>query len=85
MNPMLKKTIIRDVEPEAIPEIASNSDKLAEYVIDNSRNASIILLHVMYKVREALLESLHQIIEGLKKKGFEFKTVSEMLKYIEHQ
>ena len=76
-----RKTIMWDVAPESIPEIANDSKKLANYVIENSKNGSIILMHVMYKGRTTSLESLNEIIEGLKNKGFEFKTVSEIINY----
>ncbi len=76
-----RKTIMWDVAPESIPEIVNDSKKLANYVIENSKNGSIILMHVMYKGRTKSLESLNDIIEGLKNKGFEFKTVSEIINY----
>ena len=76
-----RKTIMWDIAPEVIPEIANDPEKLAAYVIEHSKNGSIILMHLMSEDRQASLKSLHQLIPGLKSKGFEFKTISEILKY----
>lgn len=76
-----RKTIMWDVEPESNPHTAKSSDKIAEFVLDNSSSGSIILLHGMFESRKESVKSINKIIEGLKKKGFEFKTISELLKY----
>jgi peptidoglycan/xylan/chitin deacetylase (PgdA/CDA1 family) len=74
-----RKTIMWDVEPESYPEVADNPDALAKYVIDNARNGSIIIMHVMYRSREVSRQALPLIIDGLRQRGFEFVTVSKLI------
>lgn len=74
-----RKTIMWDVEPESFPDVADNPDALAKYVIDNAKNGSIILMHVMYRSRDVSRQALPQIIEGLRQRGFSFVTVSQLL------
>ncbi|XUY26163.1 polysaccharide deacetylase family protein [Agrobacterium sp. rho-8.1] len=75
-----RKTIMWDVEPESFADIAGNVDAMTRYVIDNARNGSIIILHVMYRGRDVSRQALPQIIDGLRQRGFGFVTVSELLK-----
>ena len=74
-----RKTIMWDLSPEGDPALNMDPAKLAQFVIDNTTNGSIILLHPMNPGREASLNALDPIIRGLKAKGFVFKTVSELL------
>ena len=71
-----RKTITWDVEPETYVE---KSEDLIKHTLDNTKNGSIILLHVMYNSRTESMKSVRPIIKGLREKGFEFKTVSEVL------
>jgi len=74
-----RKSITWDVEPESSPEIAADSDKIAEHVLSRARPGSIIILHVMYRSRSESLKAVRKIVEGLKAQGYSFKTVSELL------
>jgi chitin deacetylase len=74
-----RKSITWDVEPDSYPEIAADSDKIAAYVLAQTRPGSIIILHVMYKSRSESLQAVQKIITGLKAQGYSFKTVSELL------
>jgi chitin deacetylase len=74
-----RKTILWNIEPDSYPEIASDSKKIVEHVNENIEPGSIILLHVMYGSRKESLESVKGIVDSLKAKGYEFKTVSEMV------
>ena len=74
-----RRTITWDVEPESFPEFAKSSEATAQYVLDNTKNGSIILLHVMYDRQKKSLSAVKPIIEGLKQKGFRFVTVSELI------
>ena len=74
-----RQTIIWDVEPESFPEIAKSSEETAKYVLGNTKEGSIILLHVMYDPQKKSLTAVKPIIEGLKQKGFRFVTVSELI------
>ncbi|MGM7723923.1 polysaccharide deacetylase family protein [Metabacillus sp. Hm71] len=78
-----RKSILWDIEPETDPEIGADSEKIVQYVNDHVENGSIILLHVMYDSRQESLESVEGIINELTEQGYEFKTVSELLKYEE--
>lgn len=74
-----RKSITWDVEPDSYPEIAADSDKIAEHVLSKTRPGSIIILHVMYRSRSESLKAVKKILEGLKAQGYSFKTVSELL------
>ncbi len=74
-----RKSITWDVEPESFPEVASEKDKIVAHTLANTRPGSIILLHVIYESRAESLNAVREIIAGLKKEGYEFKTVSELL------
>jgi len=73
-----RKTILWDIEPNSFPEINSSSDTIVQYVVDNVKPGSIILLHPMYDDKGTTIGALKGIIEGLKNKGYEFKTVNEL-------
>jgi chitin deacetylase len=74
-----RKTITWDVEPESYPEIDADSNRIVQHVLANIRPGSIILLHVMYESRGESRKSVRRIISGLKREGYSFKTVSELL------
>jgi chitin deacetylase len=74
-----RKTITWDIEPESHPEIDADSNKIVEHVLANTSPGSIILLHVMYQSRGESRKSVRRIISGLKREGYSFKTVSELL------
>lgn len=74
-----RKTILWDLEPNSYPEINSNSEKIVQYVVDNAKPGSIIILHPMYDEKGNTINALKGIIEGLKNKGYVFKTVNELL------
>lgn len=76
-----RKSITWDVEPDSITEIGKDANKIVEYVLVNAKPGSIILLHVMYPSRKESLKSVKGIIAGLKSRGYEFKTVSELLSF----
>ncbi|MBD9387224.1 polysaccharide deacetylase family protein [Agrobacterium sp. AGB01] len=74
-----RKTITWDIEPESYPDIAGNADAMATHVLEKAQNGSIILLHVMYRSGEASRAAVPKIVEGLRQRGFEFVTVSQLL------
>lgn len=74
-----RKTIMWNVEPEDVPEIRQDPQRIADYTVEQAKPGSIILLHVMYPGREATMQSVQGIISGLRAKGYEFRTVSELL------
>lgn len=74
-----RTTIFWDVEPESHPEIAADADRIVSYVLDEAQPGSIILLHVMYDSRAETMQAVPGIIQGLRGKGYQFVTVSELL------
>lgn len=71
-----RKTITWDVEPETFFE---RSEDIVEHTLDTAKSGSIILLHVAFDSRRESMKSVRPIIRGLREKGFEFRTVSELL------
>jgi len=74
-----RKSITWDIEPDSYPEVAADSDKIAEHVLSRARPGSIIILHVMYSNRVESLKAVRKIVGGLKAQGYSFKTVTELL------
>ncbi|MHC1682260.1 MAG: polysaccharide deacetylase family protein [Clostridiaceae bacterium] len=74
-----RKTILWDLEPNSYPEVNSSAENIISYVIDNVKPGSIILLHPMYDSEPTTIDSLKGIIEGLKERGYTFKTINEIL------
>lgn len=72
-------SITWDVEPESYPDIAADSQQIAQHVVDNVRPGSIILLHVMFKSREPSMLAVPAIVQRLKADGYRFVTVNELL------
>lgn len=72
-------TVLCDVEPETVLGFSASSQEISNYVIENSKEGSIILLHIMYDSRTEALDSLETIVNGLREKGYDFATVSELL------
>ena len=74
-----RKTIMWDSEPESYPEIAKSAQKISEYVLSKAHPGSVILLHAMYKSRAETRKALPVIIDGLRKRGYRFVTVSQLI------
>lgn len=74
-----KKTITWDIEPNTYPDINSSSDRIVKFVVEKAKPGSIILLHPMYDKNGTTTGALKGIIEGLRDKGYKFKTVNELL------
>jgi peptidoglycan/xylan/chitin deacetylase (PgdA/CDA1 family) len=71
--------IFWDVAPEGYADVPDEPERIVERVLTETRPGSIILLHVMAKGRPASRQALPGIIKGLKDRGYEFVTVSELL------
>ena len=74
-----RTTVVWDLEPDSIADIASDPEALADHVVENARPGSIVLMHVMYGSREPTRKALPAILERLSAKGYRFVTVSDLL------
>lgn len=63
-----------DIEPDSQPNV-----DITARVLEKTRPGSIILLHPWYANRARVRAALPSIIEGLRARGYEFVTVSELL------
>jgi len=80
LNKTNRTSITWDVAPERqLGEMAS-TEEIVEYTLANTKPGSIILLHVMYPSRKNSMQAVPGIITGLRADGYEFVTVSELLK-----
>ncbi len=73
-------TVMWDVEPEKDDDIGRDPAKIVQHVADNVRPGSIVLMHVMYQSRAPSRAALPGVIDALRKQGYTFVTVSELLK-----
>ncbi len=55
-----------------------NKDLIVNKVIDTVENGSIILIH---DIHERSVESIPEMVSQLRKRGYEFVTISELLSY----
>lgn len=74
-----RTTITWDVEPESDDAIAADPYRIAAHVIETTKPGSIVIMHLMYPARDTSRKALPLVIDGLRKKGFRFVTVSELL------
>ena len=73
------KTIMWDVEPDTFYK---NTEDKIKYTLEKTRPGSIILLHPFCSTEcKSDREMLPVIIQGLKKQGYRFVTISELLDY----
>jgi len=74
------KNILFDVEPQDYRGL--DSERIADYVLKNTKPGSIILLHDGYQAAGSkVAQTTERVILGLKEKGYQFKTVSELLNF----
>lgn len=74
-----RRTILWNHEPDSGDSRDASAAAIAREVVDAAAPGDIILLHVMYRSRQASLDAVPEIIAGLHARGFEFVTVSELL------
>jgi peptidoglycan-N-acetylglucosamine deacetylase len=70
-------TIMWDVEPDSDP--AGSAADIARRAVSEVRPGSIILLHVMFSSRDPSLEAVEPIVVELRRAGYRFATVSQLL------
>jgi chitin deacetylase len=74
-----RENITWDVEPNSDPSVDRSTDRIVANVLERTRPGSIILLHPMYKGREATRAAIAPIIDGLHAHGYAFVTVDQLL------
>lgn len=74
-----RKTIMWDIEPEAVDGINHDSESMAAYAAEHAKPGSIIIYHAMYQGRQPSLLALKPTIKKLKERGYKFVTVNELL------
>lgn len=72
-------SIMWDIAPETFDEDSEDPQIMAAQVLEQVRPGSIVLLHLMYKNRDASRAALPLIIKGLKQKGYTMVRVSDLL------
>lgn len=72
-------TVMWDVEPEQSGDVGRDPEKIVRFVGEHVRPGSIILMHVMYQARGPSRAALPGVIDELKRQGYRFVTVSELL------
>lgn len=73
-----RTTVTWNLEPDSIAGVQDDADAITEYVLENARPGSIVLMHVMYDSREPSRRALPRILDGLAAQGYRFVTVSEL-------
>ncbi len=71
------KTVMWSIEPETILGYNASPDEIAQYVIDNVKSGSIILLHPMFNA-ENVLEALDILVPKLQEQGYKFGRVADL-------
>jgi peptidoglycan/xylan/chitin deacetylase (PgdA/CDA1 family) len=79
LSQMQKKMIMWDVNSLDY-ENTFTAEDIANRVIDNVRSGSIVLMHDGGSDRSSTIAATQIIVKALQSKGYEFKTVSELLK-----
>lgn len=74
-----KTSIMWDIAPETFDEDSEDPQQMATQVLEQVQPGSIVLLHLMYKNREASRAALPIIIKGLKAKGYKMVRLSDLL------
>ena len=69
-----------DIEPESDPRIAGDATAIRDHVLRRVKPGSIVLFHVMYASGGPSRRALPDILATLKRRGYRFVTVSELLK-----
>ncbi|HMM48173.1 MAG TPA: polysaccharide deacetylase family protein [Miltoncostaeaceae bacterium] len=81
--------VLRDLAPQRMLSVlwdvdtndwrGYSADQIADHVLQSTTAGSIVLMHDGGTARQQTLNSLPRMIEGLRAKGIEFVTVSELM------
>lgn len=75
LNKNSRDTITWNIEPDSY--YSTVSDKV-NYVTENIKPGSIILMHPMYDEKDNVLQTIEGILQALSKEGYTFITVNEL-------
>jgi peptidoglycan-N-acetylglucosamine deacetylase len=75
-----RTTVMWDLEPDSRSTIAGDADAMTDYVLDNVRPGSIIEFHPWSPGNAATRKAIPMVMEELRQDGYQFVTVSELLK-----
>jgi peptidoglycan/xylan/chitin deacetylase (PgdA/CDA1 family) len=67
------------IAPETFDPNSEDAETMAQQVLEQVQPGSIILLHLMYKNREASRAALPLILKGLKEQGYKMVRMSDLL------
>lgn len=73
-------TVLWDLEPDSDPGIARDPGRLVDHVLARVRPGSIILLHLETATRASGRAALPRLIGALRAAGYEFVTVSQLMR-----
>lgn len=80
------KTIMWDVEPDTfVRDLSEGEEKtnfLVQYTLEHVQPGSIILLHPFCESCASDRAAIGRIVDQLREQGYQFVTVSELLKYV---
>ena len=71
------------IEPESDPDTAASTDRIVADVLGDVYKGSIILLHPWYDSGEPTRQAIRPIVQGLRERGFELVTVSDLIAHRE--
>jgi peptidoglycan-N-acetylglucosamine deacetylase len=74
-----RTTVMWDLEPDSLETTHDDAAAIAQYVADNVRPGSIVLLHPWAAGNAATRQALPMIMAALRARGYRFVTVSELL------
>lgn len=74
-----RPTIMWSMAPEENVQEGQGPDALTAYVLEHAKPGQIILLHPMFSSGARTREALPDIINGLRDKGYQLVTLSELL------
>ncbi len=75
-----RTTVLWDLEPDSYQAVAHDPAQIVHHVVRNVRPGSIILLHVEIPRRASGRAALPILVGALRAAGYEFVTVSELLR-----
>jgi len=69
-----------DVDADSTSRFTASPEQLASNVVASAGPGSVVLMHVMYDSRRVSRDALPLVIRGLRGRGFELVTVSELMR-----